>query len=129
MPWASRCITDCLSPSFFETEFWFLWSTTFAFQPWHSAVEFRRYLHRFLLEFSRIETLAGVKRTVYNQYDSLVLPLQRWLEAQGVRLVTDCTVTDIDVYQLLEIDLPIPPVTRHDQSLHAQFDALVKALQ
>jgi oleate hydratase len=25
-----------------------------------------------------------------------VLPLQTWLEAQGVRLVTDCTVTDLD---------------------------------
>ena len=62
-----------------------MWATTFAFQPWHSAVEFRRYLHRFMLEFSRIETLAGVKRTIYNQYDSLVRPLQAWLEAQGVR--------------------------------------------
>jgi oleate hydratase len=92
---ASR-ITDSLSPEFFETEFWYMWVTTFAFQPWHSAVEFRRYLHRFMLEFSRIETLGGVKRTVYNQYDSLVLPLQRWLEAQGVRMVTGCTVTDFD---------------------------------
>jgi oleate hydratase len=90
------CITDHLSPPFFQTEFWFMWVTTFAFQPWHSAVEFRRYLHRFMLEFSRIETLAGVKRTVLNQYDSLVLPLQRWLEGQGVRLVTDCVVTDLD---------------------------------
>ena len=89
-------ITDHLSPGFFETEFWFMWVTTFAFQPWHSAVEFRRYLHRFMLEFSRIETLAGVKRTVFNQYDSMVVPLQRWLQAQGVRLVTDCTVTDLD---------------------------------
>jgi oleate hydratase len=89
-------ITDHLSPAFFETEFWFMWATTFAFQPWHSAVEFRRYLHRFMLEFSRIETLAGVKRTVLNQYDSLVVPLQRWLESQGVRLITDCTVTDLD---------------------------------
>ena len=35
-------ITDHLSPAFFETEFWFMWSTTFAFQPWHSAVEFKR---------------------------------------------------------------------------------------
>jgi len=60
---AASCITDWLSPGFFETEFWFMWSTTFAFQPWHSAVEFKRYLHRFMLEFSRIETLAGVKRT------------------------------------------------------------------
>jgi oleate hydratase len=90
------CITDWLSPAFFHTEFWYMWATTFAFQPWHSAVEFKRYLHRFMLEFSRIETLAGVKRTVYNQYDSLVLPLQTWLEAQGVRLVTDCKVTALD---------------------------------
>jgi oleate hydratase len=89
-------ITDHLSPAFFQTAFWFMWVTTFAFQPWHSAVEFRRYLHRFLLEFSRIETLAGVKRTVLNQYDSLVLPLQRWLEAQGAHLINGCTVTDLD---------------------------------
>ena len=92
----ASCITDWLSPGFFATEFWYMWVTTFAFQPWHSAVEFKRYLHRFMLEFSRIETLAGVKRTIYNQYDSLVLPLQTWLEAQGVRLITDCKVTDLD---------------------------------
>jgi oleate hydratase len=89
-------ITDQLSPSFFETEFWYMWVTTFAFQPWHSAVEFRRYLHRFLLEFSRIETLAGVKRTVFNQYDSLVRPLQSWLANQGVHLIADCRVTELD---------------------------------
>jgi oleate hydratase len=89
-------ITDWLSPAFFETEFWYMWSTTFAFQPWHSAVEFKRYLLRFVLEFSRIETLAGVKRTVYNQYDSLVLPLQAWLAAQGVHFLRDCRVTGFD---------------------------------
>ena len=90
------CITDGLSPGFFETEFWYMWATTFAFQPWHSAVEFKRYLHRFMLEFPRIDTLAGVKRTIFNQYDSLVLPLQAWLQAQGVNLVTDCRVTDLE---------------------------------
>ena len=89
-------ITDWLSPAFFETEFWSMWATTFAFQPWHSAVEFRRYLHRFILEFSRIETLAGVKRTVFNQYDSLVLPLLTWLESRGVRPDTHCRVTGLD---------------------------------
>jgi oleate hydratase len=89
-------ITDWLSPDFFETEFWYLWVTTFAFQPWHSAVELKRYLHRFMLEFTRIETLAGVKRTVFNQYDSLVLPLQTWLKTHEVKFVTDCLVTDLD---------------------------------
>jgi oleate hydratase len=92
----ASCITDWLSPGFFETEFWYMWATTFAFQPWHSAIEFRRYLHRFMLEFSRIETLAGVKRTIYNQYDSLVLPLLAWLEAQSVRFIMDCKVTDLE---------------------------------
>jgi oleate hydratase len=89
-------ITDRLSPEFFRTPFWFMWSTTFAFQPWHSAVEFRRYLHRFILEFSRIDTLAGVKRTIYNQYDSLVLPLKNWLSLQGVHFLTGCKVTALD---------------------------------
>jgi oleate hydratase len=89
------CVSDRFSPGFFRTEFWFMWATTFAFQPWHSAVEFRRYLHRFMLEFTRIETLAGVKRTVFNQYDSLVLPLVAWLRDAGVNFVTGCEVVDI----------------------------------
>ena len=90
-------ITDWLSPEFFKNNFWYMWATTFAFQPWHSAVEFKRYLHRFMKEFTRIETLAGVKRTIYNQYDSLVCPLVTWLEVQNVNFQTDCTVTDIEI--------------------------------
>ncbi len=42
----SSRITDWLSPGFYETAFWTMWATTFAFQPWHSAVEFKRNLHR-----------------------------------------------------------------------------------
>lgn len=90
-------ITDWLSPEFFETKFWYMWATTFAFQPWHSAVEFKRYLHRFMKEFSRIETLAGVKRTVYNQYDSLVRPLQHWLQEQGVQVLLGARVDDLSL--------------------------------
>jgi oleate hydratase len=90
-------ITDWLSPPFFTTNFWYMWQTTFAFQPWHSAVEFKRYLHRFMKEFTRIETLAGVKRTVYNQYDSLVQPLLNWLDEKDVQFRMGCTVTDIEM--------------------------------
>lgn len=93
---SNSSITDWLSPTFFETAFWSMWSTTFAFQPWHSAVEFKRYLHRFMLEFTRIETLGGVKRTIFNQYDSLVRPLHSWLVAEGANFVMDCRVTDFE---------------------------------
>jgi oleate hydratase len=47
-------------------------------------MEFRRYLHRFVQEIPRIDTLEGVDRTPFNQYDSIILPLTRYLEAQGV---------------------------------------------
>ncbi len=90
-------ISDWLSGEFLTTTFWQMWATTFAFQPWHSAVEFRRYLHRFIKEFSRIETLAGVKRTVFNQFDSLVRPLQAWLSEKGVNYQRGCFVTDFDL--------------------------------
>ncbi|WP_326102098.1 oleate hydratase [Paenibacillus apiarius] len=59
-------IQDWFGPHFFETNFWFMWATTFAFQPWHSVVELKRYMIRFMHEFPRIQTLEGVTRTPYN---------------------------------------------------------------
>jgi oleate hydratase len=92
-------ITDWLSPPFFENTFWHLWQTTFAFQPWHSAVELKRYLHRFMNEFPRIDTLSGVRRTVYNQYDAMVRPLMEWLKQRGVQFVSGTQVVDIGVVE------------------------------
>jgi oleate hydratase len=90
-----RRIDNYFSPSFFETNFWFMWATMFAFEPWHSLTEFKRYVHRFLHEFHRIDTLAGVDRTRFNQYDSLVEPIAAWLEERGVNLIRGVTVTDL----------------------------------
>lgn len=73
-----------------------MWATMFAFQPWHSLVEFKRYLLRFLHEFPRIDTMAGIDRTPYNQFDSIVLPLTTWLQAQGVEFRLGSLVTDLD---------------------------------
>ena len=89
-------IEEIFEPSFFKTNFWFMWCTTFAFQPWHSAVELKRYLNRFVQEFPRIDTLGGVRRTPYNQYDSMVRPLVLWLEARGVEFVTGARVVDLE---------------------------------
>jgi oleate hydratase len=92
----AKRIEDVFQPAFFKTNFWYMWATTFAFQPWHSAVEMKRYINRFIQEFPRFNTLGGVRRTPYNQYDSIVLPLTRWLTAQGVQFVLGTQVTDLD---------------------------------
>lgn len=84
------------TPHFFETNFWYMWQTTFAFQKWSSLFEFKRYMERMIFEFPRIETLEGVTRTTYNQYESIILPLKAYLDKRGVQFHTDATVTDID---------------------------------
>jgi oleate hydratase len=88
-------ISDQFAPGFFETDFWHMWCTTFAFQPWHSAVEFKRYLVRFTHMVSGFNTLTGIMRTVYNQYDSMVRPLHKWLEERGVNFMLNTTVIDL----------------------------------
>ena len=88
-------IADQFEPSFFQTDFWFMWCTTFAFQPWHSAVEFKRYLVRFAHMVPGFNRLEGIMRTVYNQYDSLVRPLHEWLEQRGVHFQLNARVVDL----------------------------------
>ena len=84
------------SKNFFQTNFWHMWQTTFAFQKWSSLFEFKRYIGRMILEYSRIDTLAGVTRTPYNQYDSVILPIKSYLSGFGVDFNTSAIVTDID---------------------------------
>ena len=90
-------IQDHFDDTFFRTNFWIMWATTFAFQPWHSAAELRRYLIRFTHLVSGFNRLKGVMSTVHNQYDSLVRPLRKWLDERGVRFEVETQVTDLEV--------------------------------
>ncbi len=89
-------IRDWFDDHFFGTAFWYMWQTTFAWQEWSGLYEFRRYMNRMILEFSRIDTLEGVTRTPYNQYESVILPLKRRLDTYGVDFSLSRTVTDLD---------------------------------
>ena len=95
---ARSSIADQFDPSFFETGFWIMWCTTFAFQRWHSAAEFKRYLNRFTHMISGFNTLKGIMRTVYNQYDSMVRPLKKWLTDRGVRFQMNTRVVDLEFH-------------------------------
>ena len=85
-----------MTPHFFQTNFWYMWQTTFAFQKWSSLIEFKRYMQRMIFEFSRIHTLEGVTRSRYNQYDSIILPMKVYLDKAGVDFSLKFTVTDLD---------------------------------
>lgn len=91
----SKRITDCFEASFFNTNFWFEWCSLFAFERWHSAIEFKRYLLRFIHHFSTIDTQEGIFRTRYNQYDSMAVPLVSWLRGKGVDFRMQTQVTNL----------------------------------
>ncbi|MFC2967768.1 oleate hydratase [Acidimangrovimonas pyrenivorans] len=93
----ARTIEDWFKPSFFASNFWLMWSTMFSFQPWHSAVEMRRYLRRFIHLFPGFTRIAGILRTRYNQYDSLIAPILTWLRDRGVRIATAAQVIDVRI--------------------------------
>jgi len=89
-------IAEFFDDSFFDTNFWFFWATMFAFERWHSVVEVKRYMERFMHLIGGMNCLKGILHTEYNQYDSLILPLLRWLETYDVQFELGCNITDID---------------------------------
>ena len=92
----NKAIEDWFDKDFFETKFWYIWSTMFAFQKYSSLAEMRRYMKRFIHLVDGLPKLGGVMRTKYNQYDSVIRPMKKYLEEKGVKFEMGKEVVDID---------------------------------
>ena len=79
-------ISDVLPDSFWDTNFWLYWQTMFAFQRWSSALEMKRYLCRYVHHIDGLPDFSALRFTKYNQYESMILPLVKYLESHGVRI-------------------------------------------
>ena len=62
--------------------FWLYWRTMFAFENWHSALEMKLYFQRFIHHISGLPDFSALKFTKYNQYESLILPMKKYLRQQ-----------------------------------------------
>ncbi|MBW4720398.1 oleate hydratase [Saccharothrix obliqua] len=89
-------IDEVFGEDFLASNFWLYWRTMFAFEEWHSALEMKLYLHRFIHHIGGLPDFSALKFTKYNQYESLVLPLYKWLLDQGVVFHFSTEVTDVD---------------------------------
>lgn len=79
-------ISDVLPESFWKTNFWLYWQTMFAFQKWSSALEMKRYLCRYVHHIDGLPDFSALRFTKYNQYESMILPLVKYLENHGVKI-------------------------------------------
>lgn len=93
----NKRIDEVFSKEFFESNFWLYWCTMFAFEKWHSAMEMRRYLLRFIHLIYGMPDFSVLKFTKYNQYESLVLPLVSYLQDNGVQFQYDTKVSNVIV--------------------------------
>ena len=88
-------IEDVFDDEVFSSNFWLYWRTMFAFENWHSALEMKLYFQRFIHHIGGLPDFSALKFTKYNQYESLILPMQRYLEAAGVDFRFSTEVTNI----------------------------------
>ncbi len=79
-------ISEVLPDSFWSTNFWLYWQTMFAFQRWSSALEMKRYLCRYVHHIDGLPDFSALRFTKYNQYESLIMPLVKYLENHGVSI-------------------------------------------
>ena len=88
-------ISDVFTKEFWESNFWLYWRTMFAFEDWHSALEMKLYIQRFIHHIGGLPDFSALKFTKYNQYESLILPMVKYLEGHGVNFRYDTRVTNV----------------------------------
>ena len=90
-----RPITDFFSDEVLCSNFWLYWRTMFAFENWHSALEMKLYIRRYIHHIGGLPDFKALRFTRYNQYESMILPMVQYLEKAGVQFHYNTKVTDI----------------------------------
>lgn len=82
-------------PEFEKHPIWQCFHTMLAFKEYHSMIEMKRYMVRFIQFQPHMDTLDGILHTKYNEFDSYIDPILHWLRDKGVHFVNGVTVTDL----------------------------------
>ncbi len=78
-------ITDVFDDEVLNSNFWLYWRTMFAFENWHSALEMKLYIKRFIHHIGGLPDFKALRFTKYNQYESMILPMIKYLEDHQVQ--------------------------------------------
>ncbi len=88
-------MTDIFDQEVFNTNFWMYWRTMFAFKDDQSALEMKRYMQRYIHHIGGLPDFTALRFTKYNQYESMVLPMVKYLQDHGVQFHYNTTVTNV----------------------------------
>ena len=91
----NKTIEDVFDDEVLDSNFWLYWRTMFAFENWHSALEMKRYMQRFVHHIDGLPDLSALRFTRYNQYESMILPMVKYLEDHGVKFEYGAKLEDV----------------------------------
>ena len=77
-------IDEYFDDEVFDSNFWLYWRTMLAFENWHSALEMKSYIKRYIHHIGGLPDFTALRFTKYNQYESMILPMVKYLENAGV---------------------------------------------
>ena len=89
-------IEDFFDDEVFNSNFWLYWRTMFAFQNWQSALEMKRYIKRYIHHIGGLPDFTALRFTKYNQYESMILPMIKYLEDHGVQFHYNIKVMNVE---------------------------------
>ena len=89
-------ITDFFDDEVFNSNFWLYWRTMFAFENWHSALEMKRSIKRYIHHIGGLPDFKALRFTRYNQYESMILPMVKYLEGHGVQFHYNTKVVNVE---------------------------------
>ena len=89
-------ITDFFDEEVLNSNFWLYWRTMFAFENWHSALEMKLYLKRYIHHVGGLPDFKALRFTRYNQYESMILPMVKYLEGFGVQFHYNTKVVNVE---------------------------------
>ena len=78
-------INEIFTDEVFKSNFWLYWRTMFAFQEYHSVLEMKLYFQRYIHHIGGLPDFKALRFTKYNQYESMILPMVKYLEAHNVK--------------------------------------------
>lgn len=89
-------IDELFDKEVLNSNFWLYWRTMFAFENWHSALEMKRYIHRYIHHVGGLPDFKALRFTKYNQYESMILPIVKYLEEHNVQFHYDTQVVNVE---------------------------------
>lgn len=92
----NRQIDECFSEEVLNSNFWLYWRTMFAFENWHSALEMKLYIRRFIHHVGGLPDFKALRFTKYNQYESMILPMIKYLEGFHVQFHYGVKVVNVE---------------------------------